>query len=99
MHTQQDVIPCAGLMVQQCLNPSLPINDHVPYTCAVRVARVSRSILPLRPLTVPRRIIHLHNWSDKQMDKSGGLFIKLRRIICLIRIIQWITLFRLIIRL
>ena len=71
VHTQQDVIPCPGLMVQPCLNTSLPINNHVTYNCAVRVARGSLSILPLPPLTALRRIIHLRNLSkftDKQMD-------------------------------
>ena len=44
VHTKEHVIPCPGLMVQQCLNP---INNHMTYNCAVRVARGSRSILPL----------------------------------------------------
>ena len=73
VHTQQDVILCPGLMVQPCLNPRLPINNHVTYNCAAGVACGSRSILPLPPLTVLRRIIHLQNRSkltDKHMDKD-----------------------------
>ena len=54
--TQQDVILCPGLMVQLFLNTSLPINNHVTYNCAAGVARGSRSILPLPPLTVLRWI-------------------------------------------
>ena len=73
MHTQQDVIFCPELMVQPCLNPRLPINNnHMTSICAAGVARGSRSILPLPPLTVLRPIIHLQNRSkltDKQMDK------------------------------
>ena len=72
VHTQQDVIPCPGLMVQPCLNPRLPINNHVTYNCAVGVPRGSRSIHPLLPSPVLRQIIHLQNLSkltDKQMDK------------------------------
>ena len=37
VHTQQGVIPCPGLMVQLCLNTSLPINNHVSYNCAAVV--------------------------------------------------------------
>ena len=43
--TQQDVIPCPGLIVQPFLDPSVPINNHVTYNCAVREARGSRSTL------------------------------------------------------
>ena len=71
-NTQHDVILCPGLMVQPCLNTSLPINNHVTYNCAARVARGSRSILPLPPSPVLRWIIHLQNRSkltDKHMDK------------------------------
>ena len=49
-----------------------PINNHVTYNCAVRVARGSLSILPLPPSPVLRRITHLQNLSkltDKQLDK------------------------------
>ena len=70
VHTQQDVIPCPGLMVQPCLHTSLPINNHVA-NCAVRVAPGSRFILPLPPSPESRRIIHLQNLSTltgKQMD-------------------------------
>ena len=59
-------------MVQPCLDPSLRINNHVTYNCAVRVARGSLSILPLPPSPVLRRIIYLQNLSkltDKQLDK------------------------------
>ena len=54
VRTQQDVIPCPGLMVQPCLNPSLPINNHVTYNCAARVARGYRSTLypPFLPFTL-----------------------------------------------
>ena len=72
VHTRQDVILCPGLMVQPCLHTSLPINNHLTYNCAAGVARGSRSILPLPPLSVLRRIIHLQNRSkltDKHMDK------------------------------
>ena len=72
VHTQQDVILCPGFMVQPCLNPRLPINNYVPYNCAAWVARGSRSILPLPPSPLLRRIIRLQNLSkltDKQMDK------------------------------
>ena len=72
VHTQQDVILCPGLKVQPCLNPCLPINNHVTYNCAAGVAHGSRSILPLSPSPVLRPIIHLQNLSkltDKQMDK------------------------------
>ena len=72
VHTQQDVILCPGFMVQPCLNPRLPINNYVPYNCAARVARGSRSILPLPSSPLLRRIIRLQNLSkltDKQMDK------------------------------
>ena len=72
VHTQQDVIPCPGFMVQPCLNSRLPINNYVPYNCAAWVARGSRSILPLPPSPLLRRIIRLQNLSkltDKQMDK------------------------------
>ena len=41
VHTQQDVILCPGLMVQPCLNLSLPINNHVPCNCAVSSLRAS----------------------------------------------------------
>ena len=70
--TLQNVIPCPGLMVQPCLNPSLPLNNHVTYNCAAGVARGSRPILPLPPSPVLRRIIHLQHLSkltDKQLDK------------------------------
>ena len=118
VHTQQDIILCPGLMVQPCLNLRLPINNHVPHNCAAGVARGSRSILPLPPSPVLRRIIHLQNLSkltDKHMDKVRRIvhpklkpfnfqlliqktyYLK-RRIICMTRIIQWITLLRLIIR-
>ena len=72
VHTQQDVILFPGLMVQPCLNLSLPINNHVTYSCAAGVAHGSRSILPLPPSPVLRRIIDLQNLSsltDKQLDK------------------------------
>ena len=72
VHTQQDVILCPGLMVQPCLNTSLPINNHVTYSCAAGVAHGSRSILPSPPSPVLRRIIDLQNLSsltDKQLDK------------------------------
>ena len=76
VHTQQDVILCPGLMVQPwvqpCLNPRLPINNHVTYNCAAGVAHGSCSMLPLPPSPVLRRIIHLQNRSkltDKHMDK------------------------------
>ena len=54
MHTQQDVIPCPGLMVQPCLDPSLPINDHATYNCTARQACGSRSTLypPFLPFTL-----------------------------------------------
>ena len=116
VHTQQDVIPCPGLMVQPCLNTSLAINNHVTYNCLTRVARGSRSIIPLPPSPVLRQIIHLQNLSkltDKQMDKvrrtvhpklkpfNFQIIIQktyyLKRRICMTRIIQWITLPRLII--
>ena len=77
VYTQQDVIPCPGLMVQPCLNPSLTINNHVPHNCAVRVARDSRSVLPFPSSPLLRRIIHLQKLSkltDKQMDKVRGIF-------------------------
>ena len=69
---QQDVILCPGLIVKQCLDPRLAINNHVTYNCAAGVARGSRSILPLPPSPVLRWIIHLQNLSkltDKHMDK------------------------------
>ena len=72
MLTQKDVISCPGLMAQRCLNPRLPINNHVHWHCAARVARGSRSIVPLPVLPVLRWIVHLQNLSkltDKQMDK------------------------------
>ena len=59
VQTQQDVIPCPGRMVHLCLNTSLTINNHMSYNCAAGVARGSRSILPLPPSPVLRRIIHL----------------------------------------
>ena len=119
VHTQQDVILCPGLMVQPCLNTSPPINNHATYNCAAGVARGSRSILPLPPSPVLRRIIDLQNLSklrDKQMDEvrrtvhpklkpfnfqiiiQKTYYLK-KRIIFMRRIIQWITLPRLIIRL
>ena len=113
VQTQQDVILCPGLMVQPCLNPRLPINNHVPHNCAARVARGSRSILPFPPSPVLRWIIPPQNLSkltDKQMGKvrrtahpilkpfNKTYYLK-RRIICMTRIIHWITLLRLLIRL
>ena len=85
VHTQQDVILCPRLMVQSCLHTSLPINNHVTYNCAAQqllaagVALGSSSILPLPSSPLLRRIIHLQNLSklrDKQITKSGGLFIQ-----------------------
>ena len=72
MHTQQDAIPCPGLMVQSRLNPSYSINNQVTYNCAARVVRGSRYILSLPPSPALRWIIDLQNLSkltDKQMDK------------------------------
>ena len=72
VHTQQDVILCPRLMVQPRLNTSLPIKNHVTHNCAAGGARGSRSILPLPPSPLLRRIIHLQNLSkltDKHMDK------------------------------
>ena len=66
VHTQQDVIPCPGLMVQPCLNQRLPINNHVTYNCAAGVVRGSRSILPLPPSP-----IEMDNPSSKSVKIDG----------------------------
>ena len=67
VHTQQDVILCPGLMVQPCLNTSLPINNHVTYNCTAGVARGSRCILPL-PLVTS---IKTDNPSPKSVKIDG----------------------------
>ena len=66
VHSQQDVIPCPGLMIQPCLNQRLPINNHVTYNCAVGEVRGSRSILPLRPSP-----IEMDNPSSKSVKIDG----------------------------